>query len=200
LFLIAASAAAFLWRGGTPRLRVQRSIVSGRVTGIMKDKPWAGAVIQLGPERQILTAGGAFDFALVPGLYALSVCCSTRFQAVGRQVTVGNADMRLDVELTPLTTVAGLLNIRRGTQAPLGFQISAALDGTNVVDRVMTDAEGRFVFHLSEGKWSLALDNLPKGYTVASVTLDGVRLRGMTLDVPPGDGTAKPMPLQIVLR
>jgi len=183
--LIAASVLSFVWAGGSNvEPRIQRAIITGRVSGDgMPDRPWAGASVQLGPDRQVLGEDGRFQFAVMPGAYTLTVCCSLRFQGIDRQLVVDGQDMELDLSLTPLRRVAGLLTIERGVEPPRGFQIAAAREGSNVVDRATTNAEGAFAFHLSEGKWSLSIDNLPEGYRIESMTLDGARIRDSVFEV-----------------
>jgi hypothetical protein len=48
----------------------------------------------------------------------------------------------------------------------------------------------------------LSIDNLPKGYTIASMTLGEERLRGKTLEIKrdPQHSAPSALPLQITLR
>lgn len=203
LVLIAAAIVASSW-DSTATERVQRSIVTGRVSNeSMRDKPWAGAAVQLGPERQVLAEDGGFQFAMMPGKYSLKVCCSLRFRAIDQEIELnGRDDIDLNLELTPLTRIEGQITIENGTEPPRGFAISVSLDNSNVVDRAMSDIDGEFLFHLSEGTWTLSIDNLPKGYTIASMTLGEERLRGKILELRPDPqhATAAALPLRITLR
>lgn len=203
LLLIAAAMVASAW-DSTPNVRLQRSIVTGRVTSdSMRDKPWAGVAVQLGPERRVLAEDGGFQFAMMPGKYSLKVCCSLRFQAIDQEIVLnGRDDVDLNLGLTPLTPIEGKVTIERGTEPPRGFAISVSLENSNIVDRALTDIDGEFLFHLSAGKWTLSIDNLPKGYTVASLMLGGEKLRGQTLELRPDpqQATTTALPLQITLR
>jgi hypothetical protein len=198
LVLIAASLVAFLWGGSAAgNVPWQRYMVTGQVRGDLPGKPWAGAVATLGPEHVILGEDGIFSFAMMPGRYHLNVCCSLDFQAIDRDVTVEKSDIALDLEATPLMEVRGQLTIQGGTQVPYGFIISAALEGTNVVDRVVTAVDGTFTFHLLAGNWEIHMDNLPAEYRIVSITLgeDKVRDRRFTLT-----RSADSLPLQITLQ
>jgi len=199
LLLIAAAIISSSWEG-TPKPRIQRAIVNGKVTGdSMPDKPWAGASVQLGPERRVLAEDGTFQFAMMPGKYSLKICCSSRFQAIDRELILSSEDIDLNLPLTPLIRIDGIVNIDRGTEPPHGFEISVSLEGSNVVDRATTNNAGQFEFHLSEGKWTLSFDNLPKGYEVESITLGTEPVRDRTLELAEAAGSGS-LPLRITLR
>jgi hypothetical protein len=184
LVLISASFVAFLLGVSPPgNVRIQRSMVTGQVRGDLPGQPWTGTVVTLGREQTILAADGAFSFAMMPGRYNLSVCCSEHFQAINREVIVEKSDIALDLAVNPLKEIKGRLEIRGGTQIPYGYILSARLDGTNVVDRVTTATDGTFTFHLLEGDWEIQMDNLPSKYKIVSMTLgeEKVRDRRFTL-------------------
>ena len=203
LFLITAAIVSSSW-DSSPVGRVQRAIVTGRVSNTsMRDRPWAGASVQLGPERQVLAEDGNFRFAVMPGKYPLKICCSLRFQAIDRELELTGEDVDLNIELTPLTRIEGHVTIERGTEPPRGFTVSASLENSNMVDRAISDIDGEFLFHLTDGKWTLSLDNLPKGYTVASIMIGDQRVQGRTFEIRRdslGAESVVALPLQITLR
>jgi hypothetical protein len=197
LVLISASVVAFVWDGSVPVEGVQRSIVSGRLRWDLADRPWSGAVVSLGTENELLTADGEFKFAMLPGRYRLKICCSVRFQGIDQEVIVGKNDIALDLVATPLTEIAGQLTVQGGAQVPYGYLISAAMDGTNMVDRAATAVDGTFKFHLLEGNWEIRLENLPAEYKVVSMTLGEEKLRDRKFTLVKG---AAPLPLQITVH
>jgi len=199
LALITASLVAFLWGGaGDAQTRVQRSIVSGRVTGEMSDHPWIGSVVELGPERAILSEDGRFSFAVMPGPYSLKVCCSMRFAAISKDLVVGADDIKLDLPVEPLTQIQGHVVIQKSTQVPYGFLVTASRTGTNVVDRAATAIDGTFAFHLMEGLWKASLENLPEGYTLVSMTLGDEKISDGTFQL--SKGAPDSLALQITLK
>jgi len=198
LLLISASVVAFLSGGSAAgEVRNQRSLVTGHVRGDLPGNPWAGTVARLGSDWVILGADGIFSFAVMPGRYSLNVCCSERFQAINREIVVEKNDIALTLEVNPLTEIEGRLQIRGGTQIPYGFLVSAALEGTNVVDREATAVDGTFKFHLLAGNWEIHMDNLPVGYKIVSMTLGEEKLRNRRFML--AKGTAS-LPLQIALE
>jgi hypothetical protein len=198
LMLMFASFVTFLVGGTAPRrARVHRVLVAGQVRGDLPGQPWAGTVASLGPEYTILGPDGTFSFAVMPGRYNLSVCCSQSFQAINREVVVEQTDIALALEPKPLMEIKGRLVIQGGTQVPYGYILSARLEGTNVVDRVATAVDGTFAFHLMAGNWEIHMENLPTQYKIVSMKLgeEKVRDRRFTL----AEGAAS-LPLQIALQ
>jgi hypothetical protein len=200
LLLIAASVIAFVWIrppvAAGPGL--ERVWVSGRVTGSFPDHPWAGTVVYLGSEHAVLTQDGRFSFAALPGTHILTVCCSARFQHIYKEVTV--TDRRLEIELVaqPLKEIPGRLVIRGGEELASGFIISARHLESNVVDRAVTSLDGTFALHVMEGDWQVAVENLPDGYALRSITLGEHKLRERTLTIGRIDDPS--LPLQITLQ
>lgn len=158
-------------------------MVIGHVRGDMPGTPWAGAVAMLGAERVTLGEDGAFRFAVMPGRYHLKICCSEYFQSIDREVLVEKNDVVLDLTANPLIEINGRLEVQRSTPVPSGFLVTAALEGTNVVDRATTAADGTFTFHLLAGHWEIRVENLPAGYRISSITFgeEKVRDRRITL-------------------
>jgi hypothetical protein len=199
LILIAAAVLAFVWIPSTTGgIRSQRVLVSGRVTGDLPDHPWAGTVIRLGSEQSILTDDGSFRFAVLPGTYILTVCCSGRFQGIREEITVADRDLDLSLIAHPLKEIPGRLVIRGGEQLAYGFIVSATLDGSNIVERAVTALDGTFALHVMEGDWQVAVENLPEGYTLQSMTFGDQKLRERRLTV--ASLTEPSLPLQITLQ
>jgi hypothetical protein len=151
----------------------------------------------LGSERMILGKDGAFRFAVMPGRYHLKICCSNYFQSIDREVLVEKNDVGLDLTVKPLIEIKGRLEIQRSAQVPSGFLVTAALEGTNVVDRATTEADGTFTFHLLAGNWEIRVENLPAEYRIASITQGENKVRGRRFTVAEG---ATSLPLQITVQ
>jgi hypothetical protein len=197
LVLISASVVAFVWDGSVPVQAVQRSIVSGRLTWDLSDRPWGGAVVSIGTENAVLAPDGEFRFAMLPGRYRLKICCSVRFQGIDQEVIVEKNDIALEIMAVPLTEIAGRLTVRGDAQVPYGFLVTASMAGTNMVARASTEADGSFKFHLLEGNWEVRMENLPAEYKIASMTLGEEKLREGKFTLAKG---ASALPLQITVQ
>lgn len=197
LVLISASVVAFVWDGSVPVEGVQRSIVSGRLSWDLSDRPWGGAVVSLGTESEVLAPDGEFRFSMLPGRYRLKICCSVRFQGIDQEVIVEKNDIALKLVAIPLTEIAGRLTVQGDAQVPYGFLVTASMPGTNMVARVATETDGTFKFHLLEGNWELRMENLPAEYRIASMTLGEEKLREGKFTLAKG---AASLPLQITVQ
>src|SRR5688572_32100639 len=145
LMLMFVSAMLFLVgeRKGSGRLPPQsRYSITGYVTGDFAGAPWAGTVAKLGPEQALIPPNGRFNFVVPPGRHTINVCCSSEFQAIEQVVDVVDRDLELILVARPLIEVSGTITVD-GLQALQGFAVSAALRGTNVVGRAVSDADGR---------------------------------------------------------
>ena len=205
LALIFASVASFVLMGpatATSADRGERALVEGQVTGDFEDRPWVGTVVHLGSEYTILDGDGRFRFAVLPGTYILTVCCSPRFQSIYQELVVSRQDIRLDLVARGLTEIPGQVFVVGGTQIPFGFVVSATQPGTNVVDRATTDIEGKFALHLMDGDWQLQVENLPEGYKLVSIAAGADALANTLKDalMTVGGPSASRLPLQITVR
>ena len=201
LALMTASAVApFVWvRPTSPQVRrFQRVLVTGRVTGNFSDHPWAGVRISIGSQKATLEEDGKFAFAVLPGTHVLRVCCSVRFESIYQEVVVEDRAVDLELIAEPLMEIPGHLTISERARALDGFKISAWLIGTSNVERAVTAADGTFVLHVGKGKWEVDVDNLPKDYTLRSVTLGGQELHDRTFTILAPSGPS--LPLRITLR
>jgi hypothetical protein len=198
LLLMTASLVAPLWVGSSraPGLGLQRSLVSGRVIGDFADSPWAGSVVVFGNEQAVLTADGTFSFAMFPGTYPLSVCCSTRFQRIYREISVAGNSQYIELPAEPLLEITGQVVNPRGFKQAV--KISAWLIGTNTVERTVIASDGTFTFHVMKGDWQVNFDNLPPGYVLRDMTLDGKEMRDRTFTITSLTGPS--LPLQIKLQ
>lgn len=203
LLLMAAALLSPIWVQPTmkmpaPSPRLQRTLVSGRIKGDFKDRPWAGTVLYFGSESMTLKEDGAFDFSVFPGIHILKVCCSNRFQQIYREIHVEDRDLYFELEASPLLKIPGRLETPQGKPLRYSVNLSASLIDTNVVDRTVVASDGSFAFHLSEGEWRIGVDNPNKEYTVASMTFDGVELRDRKLTI--SDVKGPSLPLRITLK
>jgi hypothetical protein len=196
LLLMTAAATSPLWVGWAQRgtaQRYQRVLVSGRVVGDLPDKPWEGTVVTLDTDTKPLGADGKFSFAALPGMHVIRVCCSTRFQSIYREVSVGNSDVYVELQAEPLWEIAGQILTPEGKPPPRAPKISMWLIGTNQVNRGVVYMDGTFSAHLPKGEWRIDLGSLEKDYTVESVTLDGRELRDRTFTITSVTGPSLPM-------
>jgi hypothetical protein len=110
---------------------------------------------------------------------------------------VEKSDVVLDLTANPLIEINGRLEVQRSTAVSSGFLVTAALEGTNVVDRATTEADGTFTFHLLAGDWEIRVENLPEKYRIASITLGEKKLPGRRFTLAK-DATS--LPLRIVVQ
>lgn len=191
LGLISISLVAFMWTGpsaGARRPQSSRLLVTGRIKGDFPDHPWTGTVIALGSDQSVLTDDGTFRFAALPGTHILTVCCSVRFQRIYKEITLTDHDLELELMAHPLKEVAGQVVSRKRGQSVSGLVVTASQVGSNVVDRAVTQADGSFALHLTEGDWELA---------VHPVTLGGERLPQSTLRVTGLDDPSLPLRIRL---
>lgn len=201
LTLIAASVGAFILSGpdaGSEIERGHRALVEGRVTGDFEDHPWVGTLVHVGSDYQTLAEDGRFRFAVLPGHYILTVCCSPRFQSIYRELPVAREDIQLDLVVKALTEIPGQLVRVSRAKIPEEIEVVAKMPGTNVVDRAVPDFEGRFALHLTEGEWVIGLENLPEGQTLAAIAAGPDPLEEFVIQV--GGSEPSRLPLQITLR
>lgn len=202
LLLMAAALSTPLWvrtSTSTPRPpRSHKSVVSGRIKGEFTDAPWTGMLLYLGTERIALKADGRFSFSVMPGTHILKMCCSQRFQQIYREIEVEDRDLYFELEAQPLLKIAGSLSTPREKPLTYALNVSASLVGTNIVDRTVIASDGSFAFHLIRGNWRIELDNLKAGYSLHSITLDGVEVRDQQFTISNVDGPA--LPLRITLK
>jgi hypothetical protein len=198
LLLMTASLLAPLWVGSSRHSPAvfKASRVAGRLTGDFAEPPWIGNAISFGNELALLRADGAFSFSKFPGTYALSVCCSVRFQRVYREITVDGHDQYIEIPVEPLLTISGQVVSPRGFKQTV--KISAWMIGTNTVDRTMIASDGTFAFHVMQGDWRVDFENLPPEYKLRSMTLDGKELRERTFTIARVTGPS--LPLRITLQ
>jgi hypothetical protein len=198
LLLMMTSLVAPLWVRSSRHTQtgLYRSQVKGRLIGKFSEPPWGGSAITFGNEQAVLNADGAFSFWKFPGTYALTVCCSVKFQHVYREITVDGHDQYLEIPVEPLLEVSGqLVSPREFKQA---VKISAWMIGTNTVDRTVIASDGTFVFHVMEGDWRIDFENLPPEYKVRSMTLDGKEIHERTFTITTVTGPS--LPLRITLQ
>jgi len=172
------------------------SQVRGRLTGEFPEPPWVGSAITFGNEQAVLAADGAFSFSKFPGTYALSVCCSVRFQRIYREITVDGRDQYVEIPVEPLLEISGQLVSPRKFEHKV--RISAWMIGTNTVDRTIIGSDGTFAFHVMQGDWRVDLENLPPEFKLRSMTLDGKELSERTFTITQVAGPA--LPLRITLQ
>ena len=201
LVLMSVSATSPLWVGWARRDLVRpyaRVLVTGRVSGEFPDAPWVGTIVTLGNETKSIGADGTFSFAALRGTHILRVCCSTRFQSIYQEVSVTDSDVHLELEARPLLEISGLVLTPRDKPFKRALKVSAWLIGTNRVDRTVVYSDGTFSFYLIEGDWRVDLDNLPEGYTLDSMTLDGREVRDRTFTI--SSTKRASLPLRITLK
>ena len=169
--------------------------VTGHVTGDFAGTPWAGTVAKLGTEQALIPPDGRFNFVVSPGRYPVGVCCSPDFQAIEDTVEVIDRNVEITLVARPLIEVTG--EVSGDLSSRQGFTISARLQGTNVVDRAVTAADGRFLLRLREGTWAIDVDELPAGYAKPEVRYEGGKAGENFVVVAPLPRTIS---LQILLR
>lgn len=196
LLLMTTSLAAPLWvRSPRHSPAGQSRVVSGRLTGDFSDAPWLGSIVTFGNERVVLAADGSFGFRKFPGTYALSVCCSPRYRRIYREITVRDKDQYLEIPAEPLLEVSGrLVDPPKFERA---VRISARMIGTSTADWTVVASDGTFVFHLMEGDWQVDFANLPPGFAVRSMTLDGKELRERTFTISSARGPSLPLRIKL---
>ena len=176
----------------------RRPVVSGRIKGDFPDAPWAGMVLNFGPERVTLRENGKFSFTVMPGIHILRLCCSERFRQVYREIEVEDRDLYFELDAHPLLEVSGRLSTPAAKPLEHVLNLSAWHVGTNTVDRTFVAGDGSFKFHLTEGDWRIELDNLGVNHTLQSITLDGVELRDQKFTISDVHGPS--LPLRITLK
>jgi len=155
-------------------------------------------ILYLGTEALALKEDGRFSFTVTPGTHILKVCCSQRFRQIYREIEVEDRDLYFELEARPLLKIAGQLSTPNEKPVNYALNVSAWLIGTNTVDRTVVQSDGSFAFHLTEGDWRIELDNLRAGYTLHSITLDGVEVRDQQFTISNVYGPA--LPLRITLK
>jgi hypothetical protein len=130
-------------------------------------------------------ADGTFEIAgAASGEYSLSL--GDPFRSPGRNFTFRGGDVT-DFEIKVPAPVGGRIVLADGRAIGSNFVVSATtpVTATNIgraapkvmVSRIAPDAGGNFTLAVFPGDNTIGLDRMPYGYTVASITYEGMDLQ-----------------------